>query len=350
MPSHAGWMIYGANGYTGRLIAEEAVRRGIHPVLAGRQREAIEDLAHAVSCEARVFSLSSPQETARHLAGCSLVLNAAGPFSATAVPMMEACLAAGVHYLDITGEIDCIEAAAARQTPAVERGICLIPAVGFDVVPTDCLAATLAHRLPDATHLQLAFRGLSKVSRGTAKTMLENLSHGGRARIDGQIVRVPLAWKSQRVPFREGRRWAVTIPWGDVASAYHSTGIPNIEVYMGLPRRQIRLLQWSRWLIPLLRVWPLPSLVKSIVDRRAAGPSAEVREQERASVWGRVQSASGQSVEATLQTPNGYALTVLTALAAIERVLASPPSPGFHTPSRAFGADFVLSIPGVDLA
>ncbi len=349
MNPHAGWMIYGANGYTGRLIAEEAVRRGGKPVLAGRRREAIEGLAGQLGCEARVFSLATPQETARRLAGCSLVLNTAGPFSTTAAPMMDACLLAGSHYLDITGEIDCIEGAAARHAQALERGICLIPAVGFDVVPTDCLAAMLAQRLTDATHLQLAFRGQQAISPGTAKTMLENLPEGGRVRRDGRIVRVPLAWRALQVPFREGQRWAVTIPWGDVASAYYSTGIPDIEVYLGMPRRKIRMLRSIRYVVPLLRFWPLQTMLKRLVAHRATGPSAEERQRQSVSIWGRVYNSGGQTVEATLQTPNGYALTVLTALAAVDRVLQSPPPPGFHTPSRAFGDDFVLKIPGVDM-
>jgi short subunit dehydrogenase-like uncharacterized protein len=237
----------------GPAVAEEAVRRGEKPILAGRRREAIEGLAGKLGCESRIFPLAAPEETATHLANCPLVLNTAGPFFATPVPMMDACLAAGAHYLDITGEIDCIESAAARHKQAVERGNCLIPAVGFDVVPTDCLAAMLARRLPAATHLQLAFRGMQTISPGTAKTVIENLPRGGRARIDGRIVRVPLSWKVQQLPFHEGLRWAVTIPWGDVASAYYSTGIPNVEVYMGLPKRQIQMLRLFRWLAPLLR-------------------------------------------------------------------------------------------------
>jgi short subunit dehydrogenase-like uncharacterized protein len=349
MNPSATWMIYGANGYTGRLIAEEANRRGGKPILAGRRREAIEELADKLRCRARVFSLASVEATAAQLAGCSLVLNAAGPFSATAAPMMDACLSAGAHYLDITGEIDCIEAAAARHARAVEREVCLIPAVGFDVVPTDCLAAMLARRLPDATHLQLAFRGQRTISPGTAKTMLKNVAGGGRVRIDGQIVRVPLAWKRRRVPFRESPHWAMTIPWGDVASAYYSTGIPNIEVYAAVSRPRIELLRWCRWFLPLLR-WKVPQvLLERVVERRVIGPSAEDREQQRASIWGCVKNAAGQAVEGTIQTPNGYALTALTAATAVERVLRSPPPPGFSTPSHAFGEGFILAIPGVDV-
>jgi short subunit dehydrogenase-like uncharacterized protein len=222
--------------------------------------------------------------------------------------------------------------------------------VGFDVAPTDCLAAMLARWLPDAIELQLAFRGRQTLSPGTARTMLEHLPQGGRVRRDGRIVRVPLAWKAMEVPFREGRRWAMTIPWGDVASAYYSTGIPNIEVYLGLRRRQIQILRLVRPVVPLLRWRPLQAMLQSLVARRAAGPSEEERKRQRVSLWGRVQNASGRSLDATLQTPNGYALTVLTALAAVERVLQAPPPPGFHTPSRAFGEDFISTIPGVEMS
>jgi short subunit dehydrogenase-like uncharacterized protein len=208
----------------------------------------------------------------------------------------------------------------------------------------------LARRLPDATHLQLAFSGQQTISPGTAKTMLEGLPHGGRVRIDGRIVQVPLAWKVQQVPFPEGRRWAMTIPWGDVATAYHSTGIPNIEVYVAWPRRKIRWLRLCRWAAPLLRLGPLQCMLKWLVQRRVVGPSADQRDRQRASIWGRVQNSAGRSVEGTLQTPNGYTLTVLTALAAVERLLERPPAAGFYTPSRAFGHDFALKIPRVELA
>ena len=247
------WMLYGANGYTGRRMAEEARRRRLRPVLAGRNPAEIMALANRLDCRGRAFPLRSVQAIAGQLRGVRAVLHCAGPFSATAVPMMEACLAAGVHYLDITGEIAVIEAAAARHRRALAAGVSLIPAVGFDVVPSDCLAATLAQRLPTATHLQLAFRLIGTPSPGSAKTILESLPRGGRVRTAGRIVRVPIAWKSRDVPFRDGTRMAVTVPWGDVASAWHTTGIPNVEVYLAMPPAQIRGLSRFGRLLPLLQ-------------------------------------------------------------------------------------------------
>src|SRR5262249_45514185 len=154
--------------------------------------------------------------------GLSTVLNCAGPFERTAAPLMEGCLQAGVNYCDITGELNVIEDAAARHDRAREAGISLMPAVGFDVVPSDCLAAQLVEALPGAVELQLAFNALSVVSPGTANTMLAWLGEGGRVRREGAIVRVPAAWKSERIRFPSGNRQAATIAWGDVSTAFHT--------------------------------------------------------------------------------------------------------------------------------
>ncbi|MHB1038136.1 MAG: saccharopine dehydrogenase family protein [Pirellulales bacterium] len=347
--SSENWILYGANGYTGRRIAQEACRRGLRPILAGRNRPAIESLAGELGCEARVFDLVGVEEIARQLAGANVVLHAAGPFSATAEPMQEACLRAKVNYLDLTGEIDVIQSAAARHDRAAAAGIAILPAVGFDVVPSDCLAAMLAARLPSAVRLELAFTGTGGLSPGTAKTMLEGMPQGGRARIGGRIERVPVAWKAMKIPFHGGPRWAATIPWGDVATAYYSTGIANIETYLAMPRAAILALRCSRWAIPWLRSARVQRMLRRRIERRVAGPTPEAYERSRASLWGRVTDGEGHSVEATLETPGGYPLTVLASLAAVQRVLAGAVPPGFSTPSKAFGKEFVLGIPGVEM-
>jgi short subunit dehydrogenase-like uncharacterized protein len=347
MPDHD-WILYGASGYTGRAIAEEAGRHGLRPILAGRNERTISALARELELPHRVFSLNDAETLRQSIRGAWLILNCAGPFSATARPMMEACLAEHAHYLDITGEIDVIEAAAGLDQRARAASVSLLPAIGFDVVPSDCLAAKLAARLPGAKRLQLAFSALGSLSPGTAKTMLEAVSQGGQVRIDGRLTRVPLAWKTLEVPFREGTRLAMTIPWGDVASAYYSTGIGNIEVYAATPPRQTTMLRRLRWALPALGVWPLKSWAASSIEKRIHGPSAESRTRDTSSLWGCAEDDGGNRVSATLTTPNGYSLTVSTALAAIERLQKSSAASGFLTPSRAFGADFIDSIPGCD--
>ena len=101
------WMVYGANGYTGRLVAAEAVQRGLKPILAGRNAEEISALGNSLGLETRIFDLEA--DVASQLDDLRLVLHCAGPFSRTSMPMLDACLARGVHYLDITGEIDVFE-------------------------------------------------------------------------------------------------------------------------------------------------------------------------------------------------------------------------------------------------
>src|ERR1700730_2624586 len=125
------WMLYGANGYTGELIALEARNQGKSPILAGRSEAKIAVLRDELQLPARVFSLNSPPAIEDALRGVSLVLNCAGPFSKTAEPMLRACIAAGVHYLDNTGEIDVFECAHRLDADAKAAGGVLCPGVGF---------------------------------------------------------------------------------------------------------------------------------------------------------------------------------------------------------------------------
>ena len=208
------WMIYGANGYTGTLIAREAVRQGLRPVLGGRRRDAIEALASELGLDYRVFDLKDAQAAREAIRGICVVAHCAGPFSATSAPMLDACLAEGAHYLDITGEIDVFIAAHDRHAEAVAANIVVCPGVGFDVIPTDCLAATLKSELPDADRLTLGFDSRSGLSPGTAKTSVEGLREGGKVRVDGEIRRVPLAYQSRDIDFGNGTKAAATIPWG----------------------------------------------------------------------------------------------------------------------------------------
>ncbi len=339
------WLLYGASGYTGRLIAAEAVRRGHRPILAGRNRQRLEPLGQSLGCPIRIFPLDSPASIVPHLCGVRAVLHCAGPFSATAAPMREACLAAGVDYLDLTGEIDVIEATAAQHERAVAAGVRLLPAVGFDVVPSDGLAALLARRVPRAVRLELAFTFTGSMSPGTAKTTLEAIPRGGRVRFAGQLRTVPHAWKVRMIPFPDGPKPAFTVPWGDVATAWYSTGIPNIEVYVAAPQAAIcciRALRFARFVFdhPLAK-----RLGQRTIERFWRGPSPEEQQASTAGFWGRATDSQGHAAQAILKTPGGYPMTVWSALAALERTLPGGIPPGFATPSKAFGPELVLEHP-----
>ncbi|MCB1049082.1 MAG: saccharopine dehydrogenase NADP-binding domain-containing protein, partial [Acidobacteria bacterium] len=226
------WMIYGATGYSGQLIAEEARSCGLKPILAGRSLDKLEPLGQQMGCEVRAFSLNDPEALKKGMAGVELVIHAAGPFSQTAEPMLRACLAQGCHYFDITGEMDIFEWAhrpdISAQASAQKMVVC--PGVGFDVVPTDCVALSLKGAMPDATHLCLGFASKGKLSPGTAKTMLEGASKGTRNRRNGKIQ--PCALQTPTIDFGAGPLPAMSLAWGDISTAYHSTGIPNIDVFI----------------------------------------------------------------------------------------------------------------------
>jgi len=341
------FLIYGANGYTGALIAREAVARGRRPILAGRNYAALTALTRELGVEHRVFTLDSPGAVAEGIRNAAVVLHCAGPFAHTSRPMADACLRGGIHYLDITGEVAVFESLAARDAEAKAVGVMLMPGAGFDVVPSDCLAAHLKRRLPSATHLALGFTSLGKISRGTATTMAENIHRGGLVRQQGVLKRVPAAYKTRVIDFGAGPVKAVTIPWGDLSAAFHSTGIPNIEVYTAAPFGLRLAARASRYLGWLLGSRFVQGLLKRRIRARPPGPTEEERARGCSFLWGEAVDDAGQMAVSRLRGPEGYTLTVRAALAVVERVLAGESPPGFQTPSRAYGADFVLGLEGM---
>jgi short subunit dehydrogenase-like uncharacterized protein len=341
------WLLYGANGYTGRLMATEAARRGLQPVLTGRNAVELRALGEELGLPVRVFDLADPVAIAAALKDVSLVLHCAGPFSATCAPMLEGCLVAGAHYLDITGEIDVIAHCHAQDSRARARGIVVLPGSGFDVVPTDCVAALLKRELPDATSLVLGFEAAGGASPGTTRTGIEGLARGGRVRRSGQLVSVPLAYKTRTFDYDGRTRTAMTIPWGDLYTAWVSTGMPDIETYLVASPRAIAAARRANWLRPLLAWPPVVSYLQRRVGARVQGPSAETRHRTRSRIWGEARNTQGGERRVEIDTPNGYELTVTGALGIVQRLLGAELPGGYYTPAMLMGADYVLTLPGV---
>lgn len=340
------FLIYGAYGYTGELITRLAVEKGYRPLLGGRDEVRLRRLAEELKLPYMAFNLTEEESLNRALQQVKVVLHCAGPFSRTARLMVYACLRNKVHYLDITGEIEVFEWIASQDALAKKAGIVLMPGAGFDVVPTDCLARYLKDQLPDAQHLELAFYGGQNISRGTALTMLENAHRGGMIRENGQLKKVPAAYKTRKIDFGHKQKETVTIPWGDVSTAYYSTGIPNITVYTAVSGGALTFMRASRFAGKLLGSAFVQNNLKKLVDARVKGPDQQQRSTGSSYVWGQVQNIQGESRVARLQTPEGYSLTSQTALLAAELLEDGKLEPGFYTPSLAFGPDFILQIPG----
>ncbi len=354
------FLVYGSYGYTGQLIVEHATRRGFRPLLAGRDEKQLRAQAQKYDLEYRPFSLDETSKLDSALLEMDAVLHCAGPFVHTFRQMAEACLRTKRHYVDISGEIPGFEALAAMDAQAKEAGIILLPGAGFDIVPSDCLAAHLKQRLPSATHLRLFIRGIGAgVSRGTAKSGVENMHRQGTIRREGKLTQVPPAWSVREQDFGRGPVKVVSIGWGDVSTAYYSTGIPNIETYFAFPKTYINFLKALRVIGPLMYNRPVKNFLKFAIDTFAQpGPKEERRMKGSAIFIAEATDQNGGHVVSKLTSPEGYTCTALTTVEIMKRILNDDPSTfpsvagprfktGFQTPSLAYGPDFIMQFDGV---
>ncbi|MCI4667230.1 MAG: saccharopine dehydrogenase NADP-binding domain-containing protein [Bacteroidia bacterium] len=341
-------LVYGAYGYTGSLIIRMVESYGLVPILAGRNASKLESFAKDYPYESKSFSLEETDKLHAALEEVDLLLHCAGPFMYTAKPMMEACIEKGVHYLDITGEIDVFELAHDMDAKAKAANIMVMSGVGFDVVPTDCMAAYLKNKLPDATHLQLAFANLGgAISHGTSLTMVENLGKPGSMRKDGKIIAVPLGHDGMTVPFIPKDIYCMAIPWGDVSTAFYTTGIPNIETFTRVRPQTHKMVKRMRPFNWIMRSSLVKTIAKRQVEKRPAGPNDEMRAKASSHVWGKVRNAKGEEVKARLQVPEGYTLTAITALMISKKVLEGNWKAGHQTPAGMYGQDLIMEVEGV---
>lgn len=343
------FLLYGANGYTGELIARYAAQYHLQPVLAGRSETALKALASRLQLPYKVISLDDTAALVQALKAVKFVIHAAGPFHLTAKPMVEACLQAGTHYLDINGDITVFEMLQQYDQAAKAAGIMVLPGAGFDVVPTDCIAVLLKTLLPDASDLKLAFATSGGgVSHGTAMSMAYKLGEGGAVRRAGRLVRTSLGHHGRWIDFGPKKLFTMSIPWGDIATAYFSTGIPNITAYTGIPLNVYRLLKLQGLFNWLLRTSFVRNFIKKKIGQRPSGPTDEMRSKAYSLVWGQVYNTAGRKATVTLKSPDGYTLTMYSCLLMAQKICRGEWKAGYQTPGTAYGAEFVMEIPGVE--
>lgn len=341
-------MIYGANGYTGRLIAEAAVARGEFPVLAGRNREAVRSLAEQLGCPWTAFAPPDASDGLLAVPNLRTVVNCAGPFSQTAFQLASACVLAAVHYLDVSGEVLVLQRVFSLHERAKRAGCVVMPGVGY--AHSDCLAVSVAESVGQATSLTLAFRGFGRASRGTARTAVEDLAQGGFLVRNSRLIPACEAQVRQAIPFASGTRHAASVTWGDLAIALRSTASSEITVFTEMPRT-------VAWLSPLLGLtkallrwrWVRRG-VERAVDRYASGPEPQERMRGAMEYWASATSATGQTVRRTMTTPNIYTLTADIVLEAVGRLASGTTLAGAVTPASAFGVDFLSALPGIVLS
>lgn len=334
------WMIYGAYGYTAQKIVAHAVATGHRPLLAGRNSTPLKAMAAQYDLDYIVLSIEDSLAIAQAVAGVKVLLNAAGSFNQTALPLLEACISGKTHYVDITGDMPVMESLLAEHNRASAAGITVCPACGFDVIPTDCLAASLKNAMPDATHFTLSMDSNMAISPGSAKSALELLALGCVVRRNGVLTQVSRSQTLRHITFpnHPAPIPVAAVPWGDLVSAWASTGIPNIEVL--LPLRAGRL---EFWLEPLIRLASKSNLIRrwltNYIDKKMPLPSDDELDNTSIQVWGEVRNQAGKTIRGTMTGPNGYKLTIAGALFFVEALLddnAKHPA-GYLTPSGLLG-------------
>lgn len=339
-------IVYGAYGYTGDLIVQRCIETGLKPLLSGRNEQKLKAIAEKYNLTYLACDLNSPVELDGLLSGASVIIHSAGPFIHTCKPMVEACIRNKVHYTDITGEINVFHRIHSYDKQAKKNDVMLLPGTGFDVVPSDCLAAHLKSRLAEADDLVLAFYSLGKMSRGTSLTMVEGMGYGGMLRKDGKLKFVPDAHDSKKINFDGKNLSAATIPWGDVYTAYFSTGIPNIKVYMAMSRKMIMSVKMARYLGRLLRSKWFKNRLRKKIHSGKPGPTDMEREKNFAVLTGTATAKNGNSVTSSIKTQDGYTLTAMTAVYIARQILKGKFKPGFQTPSLAYGKNIITEVSG----
>jgi short subunit dehydrogenase-like uncharacterized protein len=344
---NASLLLYGATGYTGKLLARACLERGLAPVLAGRNEGTLRALSAELGLECRVLGLDQPHLVEGALRGIAVAINAAGPFSVTATPLLQACLRAGVHYLDVSGEVAVIDRASRQDGEAKRRKVMIMPSVGFDVVSSDCLAAHVAQRSRGAKRLFIGISGLELLSRGSARTMIEQLTEPVWVRRSGRLETISPGSMERPFDYGGGPRPSVVVSWADVATAYFTTGISEVSVYFeatAAVRAHHMMLQLFGNIIPFT---PWQGWLRTASEWMPEGPPERERAKRRAVVVAEVETADGRVLRSRLTTPEVYSFTAQAGAAITERVLCGDLEPGFQTPARIYGADFVLSLPGV---
>lgn len=297
-------------------------------------------LAEELGLEYKVFSMTDKQDKINEaVAGQQLVMHCAGPFVLTCEPMIEACIVNKAHYLDITGEHNVLSTAYARHEEAVAAGIALIPAVGFDVVPSDMLIAKLAEAIEDPTHISVMLEGGAgqSASKGTTKSIGHIINEGGKVREGGKLITENFQARKITMTTATGKvRKGTSFPLADVVSGYKSTGVPNITMYVGVQGNAAYYASWL-FLIPGT-TW----FSKKLVDWFKGDPPTMPEGARGAWFHGKATNAKGDFVYGSVNTIPGYDFTFHSAVAAIEAIAngAVADKPGAHSPASAFGSSF----------
>ena len=342
------WLIYGANGYTGRILVEQAAKQGHKPVIAGRSPEKIKPLAEQYDLPYSILDLHDINALSEKVADFKLISNFAGPFPLTARPIAEACLENGINYIDVSGDLNTIQYIFDLNEKARAKSIVMIPAAGFITYATECLAHYIAEQIDETKFIELGVYIIGGTSRGTAISTVDSIKDGCLIRKDHQLIPVKFGKDTKKIPFPDGRKPAWAVPLAELLTVHKALTIPDIKVFNVMPH----FLHLLRLIAPLIqktmKIEVFKRIAKKIAAKQPEGPTREQNLNTKSYLWARAGDKIGNEKQAWLETPEAYYFTALLNIRFAEVILGSDLK-GSITPSEAFGKDLIFDFEKVKI-
>ncbi len=342
------WMIYGAYGFTGSLLAKIAADKGFKPVLAGRDALKTKRLALSLGLDFKVFSLDEDSIIEKNLKDIDLLYNLAGPYCKTAPTMVEACLRTKTHYMDLTGDIEIYDFLYSLDKVAIENEILIMPGVGFNVIATECVAAHTVQKLSTCDHLDIVMATQAKPSKGTFKQMIALLPRGGYEIENHELKRRNIGKSDIKIKYPDKRRTPFSIPIGELIACHKSLNIANIRVHYAMSSSWVRM---TETMIDIIAKFSGKNYGKKVLSNFASnyikGPDETSMLHDKAYVYAKASSDLGVYAETMIKTPEPYYFTALITLKVIQKVLDGEYK-GALTPVEAFGSSIIFEVEGVE--
>ena len=367
-------LLYGATGYSGRLIAAEARRRYSDSrdvtidrhqvVLGGRDGAELADMTRTLELDHLVFTLDDRERVLSALRGFDVVINAAGPFARTASRLMRAAIEVGIPYVDINGEVDVYRALDDLSRIALHRGVTIVSGSGFTATVSDMMleSALSTVRPSDARTVWIAFSAMRHFSRGSLHAMLRSVRERVLVVREGKVVHVPVGRLERMFDFGQDKqqhdgtqrpnddsrrprpaRIASAINTIDTLTASRTARRKqaesiSIESYAEMSATVRLGYQIGALSAPLLQIPLVQRLNHFQIAQLPDGPSAEDRTETRQKVLLQIESPLRTTlVDWRLTTPDAYDFTARSALAVAEKVAGASGGGGWKTPSEVLG-------------
>jgi len=315
-------VLYGATGYTGVLVTDELVRRGAPFVLAGRNREKLERVSaeRGRGAPVAVASLDDPQSLRRVLDQARVVINCAGPFTLAGEALVRAAIDTGTHYVDSTGEQTYIRRVFERLGAEAERrGVALVPAMGFDYAPGDCIARLAANDLEPLERLTLAYsvKGFG-MSRGTMRSGLEMMKGGDVVYEDRDWHPAPrgVFRTSFAFPAPIGEQSMARYPSGEVITVPHHTRTRSVNSLITTstvaPGPLASALPYLTPALALTLRTPLRRALGRAIELLPEGPPQEERRAAEFTIVAEARAEDGRLGRGVVRGSDVYGLTAVT--------------------------------------